>query len=95
MCVHKCVCVCVCVSLCVSVCVCVSVSVSVSVSLCVSGMCVFFVSVVVMNVMNEPTLRNSPCTCYLAKIKFLCLMSYIYYASSKGHSKVNITKYGT
>ena len=69
-------CVCVCVSLCVSVCVCVSVSVSVS--LCVSGMCVFFVSVVVMNVMNEPTSRNIPCTFHLAKIKFLCLMSYIY-----------------
>ena len=40
----------------------------------VCNVCVF-VSVVVMCVMNEPTPRNIPCTCYLAKIKFLCFVS--------------------
>ena len=36
-----------------------------------------FVSVVVMCCMNEATPTNIPCTCYLAKIIFLCLMSVL------------------
>ena len=42
---------------------------------CACSACVF-VSVVVMCVTNEPTPKNMPCVCYLAKITFLCLLSY-------------------
>ena len=34
-----------------------------------------FVSVVVMCVVNEQTPRNIPCTYYLVKIQFFCLVS--------------------
>ena len=50
------------------------------ISPCVEYNVCVFVSLVVMcvNVMNEPTPRNSPCTCYLVNIKLcLILMSYV------------------
>ena len=48
--------------MCVCVCVCAHVW----------NVCAF-VSVMVTYAMNDPTPRNIPCTCYLAKIKFWCL----------------------
>ena len=81
MCVCVCVCVCVrvCMCACVFVCVCVCACVCARVCVCVCNACAFL-SVVVMCVMNEPTQRNLPCTCYLANVKayLLCHVSLYY-----------------
>ena len=61
---------------------------------CLFCVCVYvcaFVRVVVMCVMNEPTPRNIPCTCYLVKIKFL--ISYVIWcAENEGfNTDVHVT----